>query len=85
MWQRLCSDFRSTVTDLEWMLRIPSSCANVCTAFDFESGEMVPRSLGETVHETKHRELLQFVYLSVGDSGPLGADGLREVDGFIYW
>ena len=44
-------------------------------------GEKVPRPLVERVDGTRLGDVLQFDYLYVGDSGPLGKDGLHEGDG----
>lgn len=52
---------------------------------DSKVGEMVPRPLGKTVHGMKPEEVLHFDSLYVGDSGPLGADGLHEGEGFKYF
>ena len=51
---------------------------------DSKSGEKVPRPFGETVHGKRPGEVLHFDYLHVGESGPLGADGLDESGGFTY-
>ena len=51
---------------------------------DSKAGEKIPRPLGETVHGTRLGEVLHFDFLYVGDSGPLGKDGLDEGDGFKY-
>ncbi|CAB1109830.1 unnamed protein product [Ectocarpus sp. CCAP 1310/34] len=51
---------------------------------DSKSGEIVPRPFGETVHGKRPGEVLHFDYLHVGKSGPLGADGLDESDGYVY-
>ena len=51
---------------------------------DSKAGEKVPRSLGETVHGTRPGEVVQFDYLHVGASGPLGDDGLDEDGGYRY-
>ena len=49
-----------------------------------KAGEKVPRTLGEMVHGTRTGEVLHFDYLCVGDSSPLGKDGLDEGDMFKY-
>ena len=36
------------------------------------------------MHGTRPGEVLHFDYLYVGDSGPLGKDGLNEGDGFKH-
>ena len=51
---------------------------------DSKAGENIPRPLGETVHGTRPGEVLYFDYLYVGDSGPLGKDGLDEGDRLKY-
>ena len=51
---------------------------------DSKAGEKVPRPLGETVHGTRPGEVVHFDYLYVGESGPLGDDGLDEEEGFKY-
>ena len=51
---------------------------------DPKVGEKIRRPLGETVHGRRPSEVLRFDYLYVGDSGPLGNDGLDEGDGFKY-
>ena len=51
---------------------------------DSKAGEKVPRSLGETVHGTRPGEVVNFDYLHVGASGPLGDDGLDEDRGYRY-
>ena len=51
---------------------------------DSKAGEKIPRPLGETVHGTRPGEVVHFDFLYVGESGPLGADGLEEVDGHKY-
>ena len=51
---------------------------------DSRAGEKVPRPPGETVQGTRPSEVFHFDYLYVGDSGPLGKDGLDEGDGFKY-
>ena len=51
---------------------------------DSKAGEKIPRPLGETVHGKRHDEVLHFDYLYVGDSDPLGNDGLDEEDRFSY-
>ena len=51
---------------------------------DSEAGEMIPRSLGETVLGTRPREVMYFDFLYVGESGPLGENGLAERDGYKY-
>ena len=49
-----------------------------------EASDKILRPLGEMVHGRRPGEVLHFVYLYVGDSGPLGKDGLYEGDGFKY-
>ena len=49
---------------------------------DSKAGVKIQRPLGETVHESRPGEVLHFDYLYVGDSGPLGKDGLDERNGF---
>ena len=51
---------------------------------DSKAGEMIPRPLGETVHGTRPGEVMHFDSLYVGESGPLGEDGLAESDGYKY-
>ena len=51
---------------------------------DSKAGEKVPRPLGETVHGTRPGEVVHVDYLFVGESGPLGGDGLDEDDGYKY-
>ena len=51
---------------------------------DSKTGEKVPRPLGETVHGTRPGEVVHIDYLYVGESGPLGQDGLDEDEGFKY-
>ena len=51
---------------------------------DLKAGEKVQRPLGETVHGTRPGEDLHFVFLYVGDSGPLGKNGLDEEEWFKY-
>ena len=51
---------------------------------DSKTGEKVPRPLGETVHGTRPGKVLNFDYLYVGDSVPLGKGELDESDGFKY-
>ena len=51
---------------------------------DSKACKKVPRPLGETVDGTRLGEVLHVDYLSVGNSGPLGKDGLNEGDGFKY-
>ena len=48
------------------------------------SGDVVPRPLGETVHETAPNEVVHFDYLNVGGSGPQASQGLPEDGGFRY-
>ena len=48
---------------------------------DLKKGAKILRPLGETVHGRRPGEGLHFDYLYVGDSGPLGKDGLYEEDG----
>ena len=51
---------------------------------DSKAGQMVPRPFGETTHgERPGEETLDFDYLHVGKSAPLGEDGLDETDGFV--
>ena len=53
---------------------------------DSKAGQKVPRLSGETVHRTRPDKRLNFDYLYVRDSGPLGKDndGLDAGDGFKY-
>jgi len=51
---------------------------------DSKAGEKVPRPLGETVHGTAPGEVVHVDYLYVGESGPMGHDGLDEDEGFKY-
>lgn len=51
---------------------------------DSKAGEKVPRPLGETVHGTSPGEVVHVDYLYVGESGPMGEDGLDEDGGFKY-
>ena len=51
---------------------------------DSKAGEKIPRTLGETAQGTRPGEVLHFDCLYVGNSGPLGKDGLDERDGFKY-
>ena len=55
---------------------------------DSKADEKIPRPLGEMVHGKRPDEVLHFDYLYVGNSGPLGKDGLDKEDGFkssISW
>ena len=47
---------------------------------DSKAGEKIAQPLEETVHRRRPGEVLHFDYLYVGDSGPLGNDGLDEGD-----
>ena len=49
---------------------------------DSKAGEKVPRPLGETVHGTSPGEVVHIDYLYVGESGPMGGDGLDEDEGY---
>ncbi|CAM9972913.1 unnamed protein product, partial [Sphacelaria rigidula] len=51
---------------------------------DTRAGEIVPRPYGDTVHGATSGEVVHFDFLSVGISGPEGANGLPEEDGFRY-
>ena len=51
---------------------------------DTRSGDVVPRPLGETVHETATNEVVHFDYLHVGESGPQASQRLPEDGGFRY-
>ena len=51
---------------------------------DPRAGGKIPRPLGETVHGRRPGEVLHFECLYVGNSVPLGKDGLDEGDGFKY-
>ena len=51
---------------------------------DSKAGEKVPFPLRETVHGTRPGEVVHFVYLYVGESEPLGDDGLHEGGGYSY-
>ena len=51
---------------------------------DSKAGEKELRPLGETVHGTRPGEVVHFDYLHVEASGPLGDDGLDEVEGYRY-
>ena len=78
----LCSDFKSIAAGPRWtMTEFVRQCLH---CMDSKSGEKVPRPFGETVHGKRPGEVLHFDYLHVGESGPLGADGLDESGGFTY-
>lgn len=49
---------------------------------DSKAGEKVPRPLGETVHGTC--PVVHVDYLYVGESGPMGEEGLDEDESFKY-
>ncbi|CAM9572123.1 unnamed protein product [Sphacelaria rigidula] len=52
---------------------------------DSKAGDVIPRPLGETVHGTTPNEVVHFVFLYVGESGPLASQGLSEDAGFRYF
>lgn len=49
---------------------------------DFREGEKVSRPLGETVHATRPREVINFDFLYADESGPLGGNGSEEGEWF---
>ena len=53
-------------------------------SIDSKAYEKTPPPLGETVQGTRPGEVLHLDYLYIGDSGPLGKDGLNDEDGFKY-
>ena len=75
--QVYCSWFRMEVHVIEFV----KQCLH---CMDSKAGEKIPRPLGETVHGRRPGEVLHFDFLYLGDSGPLGKDGLDERDGFKY-
>ena len=51
---------------------------------DKRSGDVVPRPLSDTVHETAPNEVVHYDYLHVGESGPQASHGWAKAGRFRY-
>lgn len=51
---------------------------------DSKADQKLPRPLGETVHGTSSGEAVHVDYLFVGESRPMGEEGLDEDEGYKY-
>eukprot|EP00903_Cladosiphon_okamuranus_P017345 g15980.t1 len=76
------SQLRWATVDKEGFAIVRDFVKQCLHCMDSKAGEMVPRPLGATVHGKRPGEVLHFDYLHVGQSGPLGGDGLDETRGF---